>query len=522
MIEYHSVKAFAREEPRIELIEATLVSLLSMVELEYEGEPVTVDGFRLRNLENWRTAPDEALQVNLGALSTACNCRCEFCYEDGNPLGSFERKPPFVGLQEARTRARYMRNGRGLPRETKSSFEPLTNPDYLELMRLVRAHDPHRLIELTTNGALLGEEMIAALAELAPVWVNLSLNSVDAGLRGRLMGDRRAPQAVQAAELLRSRGIPFQGSLVPWPAQGLDDLGRTIEYLDACEAQSVRVALPALTRRHPRYQPGTLREWLPAVIKRVEELRRRIRTPILISPYAYVTSSPEALIAGVVRRSPAEAAGLTAGDCLLAVEGREVVSRSHAVSLLMRAPPEENVSLEVARGETRFAAVLEAPSPHADHYPYQPRGYARLDSPNMLFGLCLPGAFQLTSMKLIHEAVCQRGARRPLIVASGHFRDLAAELLAELPLPSGTVVDLIVPENRYFGGDVDLGDLWVIDDLVEAVREYAHDHELPDLLLVPGSFLSRWGRDLLGVSFTELEPALGLPVVVIPCERILV
>jgi hypothetical protein len=50
-------------------------------------------------------------------------------------------------------------------RESKSSFEPLTNPDFHELMRLVRAQDPGRLIELTTNGARLGEEMIAALAE---------------------------------------------------------------------------------------------------------------------------------------------------------------------------------------------------------------------------------------------------------------------------------------------------------------------------------------------------------------------
>lgn len=520
--EYHSVKAFAREEPRIELIEATLRSLLALVELEFEGEPVKVDGFRLRDLEDWRTAPDAALQVNLGSLSAACNCRCEFCYEEGNPPGLFEREPRFVGLQEARTRARHLRDGRGLPRESKSSFEPLTNPDYLELMRLVRAQDPGQLIDLTTNGVLLDEEMIAALAELAPVWVNLSLNSVDPAMRGRLMGDRRAAQAVGAPELLRAYGIPFQGSLVPWPAQGLDDLARTIEYLDACEAQSVRIALPALTRHHPRYRPEVLREWLPAVCTRAEEVRRRIRTPVLISPYTYVTNSPEALVAGVVRRSPAEAAGVAAGDRLLAVDGRKVVSRSHAASLLMRALPQSRVALELAREEGTFAAVLKAPPQHADRYPYQPRGYARLDSPSMLFGLCLPGAFQLASVKLIHEAVCARKARRPLVVASAHFRDLAAELLAELPLPSGTALELIVPASRLFGGDVDLGDLWVLEDIAAAVRAHMRDKGRPDLLLMPGSFLSRWGRDLLGVPFTELESALGLPVALIPCERILV
>jgi hypothetical protein len=119
MTEYHSVQAFAREEPRVELIESMLRSLLSLVELEYQGEPVQVDGFRFRDPEQWRTANESSLQQNLGSLSTVCNCHCRFCYEDGNPPGLFEKEPRFVGMQEARTRARYLRDGRGLPRESK-------------------------------------------------------------------------------------------------------------------------------------------------------------------------------------------------------------------------------------------------------------------------------------------------------------------------------------------------------------------------------------------------------------------
>ena len=103
-IEYHSVKAFAREEPRVELVETMLRSLLGVVELEFQGKPVQVDGFRLRDLEDWRTAHEASLLENLGSFSTACNCHCTFCYEDGNPEGLFERRPRFVGLAEARTR----------------------------------------------------------------------------------------------------------------------------------------------------------------------------------------------------------------------------------------------------------------------------------------------------------------------------------------------------------------------------------------------------------------------------------
>jgi hypothetical protein len=518
--EYHSVKAFAREEPRIELIEATLRSLLSLVALEYEGEPVQVDGFRLRNLEDWRTAPGTSLQLNLGSLSTTCNCRCEFCYEGGNPPGLFEADPRFVGLEEAGTRAKYLRDGRGLPLESKSNFEAITNPHFLDLARLMREHDPGQLIELTTNGAQLTEELIAELGELKPVLVNLSLNSADAGVRGRIMGDRRG-RAIRAPQLLRAHGIPFLGSVVPWPEQGLNDLVSTIEFLDAHEARLIRIAMPALTGHHPRHRPAALREWLPAVVKCVAEVQRRVRTPVLVSPYTYVSSSPTPIVEGVIRRSPAERAGIGLGDRVLAVDGRSVVSRAHASSLLERAASSGRAVLEIGRGEEAFEAVLEAPAPGLDLYPYQPRGYARLDNTGTLFGLCLPGSFRLGYVKRVHDAIIETGARHPLVLVSAHFRDLVADLIEGLPLPPGVELELLVPENRFFGGDVDIADLWVLADVAAAVAEHAQAKTMPDLLVMPSSFLSRWGRDLLGVPYAELESALGLQVAVIPTERII-
>ena len=104
MSEFHTAKAFAREEPRVELIESMLRSLLDVVDLEFEGRPVRVDGFRLRNLDDWRTVRETSLQTNLGSFSTACNCKCAFCYEEGNPKGLFEKQPRFVSMSEARTR----------------------------------------------------------------------------------------------------------------------------------------------------------------------------------------------------------------------------------------------------------------------------------------------------------------------------------------------------------------------------------------------------------------------------------
>jgi hypothetical protein len=520
MTEYHSVRAFAREEPRVELVAAMLQSVLAVVDLEFQGEPVQVDGFRLRDLDAWRTAPELSLEQNLGSLSTTCNCRCSFCYEDGNPPGLFDREPRFVSVQEAVTRRRYLRDGRGLPRESKGFFEPLTNPDFLELLRLIREDDPELVIDVTTNGALLSEDFIRRLAELSPIYVNVSLISSDEASRRRVMRDRRAATAIRAIEVMRRREIPFMGTLVPGPDQTLDEVQATLEYLDAHEARLIRVAMPGLSRFHPSFKPGVIEAWLPLVRDRVLEVRQGLQTPVIVSPYAHVTSSVEAVVEGAVQGSPAASAGIRQGDCVRAVDGREVVSRAHAASLLDRASRAGAVELQVERDGVVSGHRLAEPPEDEATYPYRPRGYRGLDFAGMRFGLVLPGSFHLQWMKQFHEIVCGSGARSVVLLVSRYFADLVAELLAGLPLPEGVDVELLTPRNRYFGGTIDVGDLWVLEDIVEAVRGYAKVNGRPELLVLPDSFLSRWGRDLRGVPYKELEGALGVKVALIHCQRI--
>jgi hypothetical protein len=521
MPEYHSAKAFAREEPRIELIQSMLESLLAVVDLEFEGQPVKVDGFRLHDLEDWRTAREASLQDNLGSLSTACNCKCAFCYEEGNPKGLFEKEPKFVSVDEAVTRRRYLHDGRGLFRESKGFFEPLANPNFLTLLEVIREHDPEQVIDVTTNGALLTAEMVSRLADLRPIYVNVSLISANESTRRGIMGDRRAGSAIRAIEALQANEVPFMGTLVPLPEQGLQDIGETIEYLDSLEARIMRVALPALTRHHPRYEPGALEAWLPKVVEFVSELRTRLQTPVIISPYTYVTTSLDAIIEGVIKRSPAAAAGIRLGDRLMTIDGSQVVSRAHAASLLKKAARNGVVDVEVERAGTAIKSRLSELPVDAGAYPYKPRGYQPLNFPGMSFGLCLPGAFHLQYVKQIHTAIHERNAKNTLIVVSPFYRDLVADLLAELPLPEGGGLELLVPTNEFFGGNVTVGDLWVLEDIARAVRSHVERGEKPDLLVLPSSFLSHWGRDLRGVPYTELETMLDIEIALVQCERIM-
>jgi hypothetical protein len=520
MVEFHTAKAFAREEPRVELIESMLLSLLDVVEFEYEGQPVRVDGFRLRSLNDWRTVNETSLEQNLGSLSTACNCSCAFCYEDGNPKGLFEKQPRFVSLAEARTRERNLHDGKGLFRESKGFFEPLVNPDFFGILEIIRRHEPNTVIDVTTNGALLTPETVSRLAQLSPVYVNVSMISADPQTRSSVMGDPRAASAISAIDLMRQADIPFMGTVVPWPEQGLDDIIRTIEYLDDHEARVIRVSMPGLTRHHPKYEPGAIEPWLRQIVECVLPLRSRLRTPVIISPYAYVSVSLEPLVEGVIRNSPADVAGMRLGDRLIAVDGREVVSRAHAISLLRRATERGTAEVEFRRGAECIRSRLEEPAREIDAYPYKPRGARTLDFPGLSFGLCLPGSFHLQYVKQIHEAIHARQAKHTLIAVSPFYYGLVAELMADLSLPEGSKIELVAPENGFFGGNVSIGDLWVLDDIARAVQPYISEDGRPDLLLLPSSFLSLWGRDLRGVPYKELEARLGIDIALIRCERI--
>ncbi len=60
------------------------------------------------------------------------------------------------------------------------------------------------------------------------------------------------------------------------------------------------------------------------------------------------------LIAGILRNSPAEKAGLKAGDILLAIDGKEVADSSSMLNLISGLKPNKNASLKIARASKVF------------------------------------------------------------------------------------------------------------------------------------------------------------------------
>lgn len=218
-IRYEALPSYCRTEPRLDLIHHTLRRALQFGAFCDDREPLPVDAFRLASLPQWARYPGSALQ-NIGAISSYCNCDCEFCFEKDTRHSALALGRAQLTLQEVDTRLRYYdRDAKtGLLPAARYSLEPFANPRVMQILERVRAADPDEPISFTTNGAMLTEEIVARLAEMRPVMLTVSLNASSVEVRQRTAGDK-APNGAQVAmdclELLRQYRIPLHRQLRP-------------------------------------------------------------------------------------------------------------------------------------------------------------------------------------------------------------------------------------------------------------------------------------------------------------------
>jgi len=116
-----------------------------------------------------------------------------------------------------------------------------------------------------------------------------------------------------------------------------------------------------------------------------------------------------------------------------------------------------------------------------------------------------------------------RRAQRVLVIVGALMRPQLDEAIRLAPRdklwPASVEVRFIDAEPRFWGGNIYLNDLMLVDDYVALIRE-VEAVWFPDLVLLPSSAF-RNGRDYLGKPYTEISRKVGPDVVLIPTARIL-
>jgi wyosine [tRNA(Phe)-imidazoG37] synthetase (radical SAM superfamily) len=513
---------YLKTEPRIWLIKQQLENILNLVDLEKDGKIVEVDGFRLKNLSNWADC-SSSLYSNMGSVSGYCNADCIFCYEKGNPL-------PFVrdilSLEEVRTRIAYYSHDKekGLPIPTRVHLEPFCNPHFLKILKLTRESDSDSVFRILTNGGLLTEDVIKELSWLQPILLSISLNSADPLIRNKVMREPRThtKTALASIPLLQKHKIIFLGSIVAWPSIPLDDLIKTVEFLDRHDARVIRVLLPSYTQYFSDHHLFDTDKVWQNMVTMLRDLRQRIRTPLYCQPSFFWNEPLTPVVDGVIKRSPAAESGLLAGDTILTINDHTVHTRVHAAKLLSDSYNESgSVHMLVSRKGKEIRVDLEE-TPADECYPYKLKGIP-LVGPH--FGIFFIDDFKLTYIQELINLIENHNAHHVVLLSSKIMRPVVIKAIRMVEdfrsYFSTRSLTIHVPPHLFWGGNILLGDLYTVRDYGAYITALLRTHDsIPDLLVIPVSSISKWSYDLLDQSFTEIEQQFSIPIEFIRCEPI--
>ena len=418
-------------------------------------------------------------------ITSECGMRCAFCSNRWNPPSCEVYVIGRRSLHDIKESIPWLQAapgpiviGESVTRINEG--EPLTHPDFAEIVRTVRNAYPGRSIRVTTNGTLLTPSIIDLLGDL-DVELIVSLNSI--GKRQELMGDLDPDRTLGNVRRLRGR-VRFEGSIVALPfLVGEEDIRDTAEFLRDSGASTIRLLLPGFSGRHPLRRLMPRNTW-QQVRELGTELSRRLRIPVLADPPGLQDARP--VVEHVMKGTAAWEAGILQGDLVVKVGGRETFSRKDA---FMECRARENPAITVERDGAEIGLTLRK---------------AKMESPGFVMYEDLD-----REAYLAWERSSQVRKGKDVLILTSR---LAKPIIESVLERRGLTARVVGVTSRFFGGNIQAGGLLVVRDFLAAYRKAIADGFEPVEVTLPKAAFDPWGRDLEGVHYRVIEEKTGRPV----------
>lgn len=432
-------------------------------------------------------------KTNILPVTSECNTSCIFCSNKQNPEDIEIFCLPKLSMDDFMEISSFLSpHKKIIIGEAASRIiegEPLLYRNFTDVVAIVRQKYKVTPVQITTNATLLNRDIVKQLDELGNIELNISLNCIHPSKRKQILGLKRDGDIREKMYLIKDR-LKFSGScvLVPGLLQW-EDVEEIIALLDCCNGEVAKIYLPGHTAKSETYVD--LARIFSEACDFVERVKRKYSIPIIVEP-SFICDL-ECSIAGVIRNTPADTAGLRQGDVICGVNGESVRTRVEAFNKAYSLP---NPQITILRGGREIFTRLSK---------------KKNSSP----GFILLYDIDPRVMDEINTAVKRHNARSVLFMTS----ELAAGILRPLFAGGGFEFeyDIVSVSNEVFGGNIKCAGLLTLQDVFKSASGYLAGNKRPDLILLPPVMFDYTKRDLMGKSIKELEDRLGIPVDTLTC-----
>ncbi len=193
--------------------------------------------------------------INQIQIASKCNGNCIFCSNNQNPFKI--HRCDFREIDEIEKIIWSMPDdmpyeiilNESLPGRI-SEGEALLHPKLFEILSLIRNKFQNNVIQITTNGSLLNNDLIKELKKFTPMLIRLSLPSTKKEYWKETfsLGDNDYNNAINSISLLRQNNINVESTIIPMPSWvGYKDIEETIKFINSYFLNQVLIYAPGYT-----------------------------------------------------------------------------------------------------------------------------------------------------------------------------------------------------------------------------------------------------------------------------------
>lgn len=436
-----------------------------------------------------------AQQFNILPITSRCDVRCVFCSHNQNSPEVETIEIPPRSMEDIERTMNFLDENKpiiiGESATKVIEGEPLSHPQFDQILLSLREKFPHTSVVITTNGRTLNQKRAELFQKVKGIEINLSLNSASEKGRETLMHDNNCKQSIAAPKILNEYGIDFHGSIVAMPhLVGWEDIAETIIYLDKHGTRTIRVFMPGYAKLAPEKLQFDVKKMHHELADFINNLANQVATPVLLEPPLILNL--HANLAGVIEGSRAALAGLQRGDQVMEVNGKKPRSRVEAWHFLQQPG---NIKAIVQRDNEK-------------------RSISWVNEKGIKSGVVVDYDIDLERIEEIKGVVQKHQALSTLLLCSTLAFQRVQETANLLGLKD-TGVRIESVKSIFFGGSIGAAGLLTLDDIMETYEKYIAENPLPGLILLPREAFDHRGKDLTGRSYWELEEHTGVKVEVV-------